>query len=188
MSKKTLNLTFTRRKSKAVAKSISTPSSTEDRERIENKFIDILDVNLGSECERELYFQLRQDLRQDFPDKTFRREYLATAFNLLQNLDPEGIVGNTYLRPKVISGEITPQQLVALSDQDLYPPKWQKVKDQRLQEIKDENDMKLTTTDLYKCGKCGKRETTFYQLQTRSMDEPTTSFINCVNCGNRWKD
>lgn len=186
MSKKTLNLTFTR--SAPSSKSSKTPNSTEDRQRIEQKFVNLLDSDVGSQCEEALYSKLCHQLGRDFPDKTFRREYLATAFNILQNLDPEGIVGNTYLLPKVQSGDISPQQLVTLSDQELYPPKWQKVKDQRLKEIKDQNDMKLTTTDLYKCGKCGKRETTFYQLQTRSMDEPTTSFINCVNCGNRWKD
>jgi transcription elongation factor S-II len=28
---------------------------------------------------------------------------------------------------------------------------------------------------------------TYYQLQTRSADEPMTTFVTCVNCDNRWK-
>lgn len=31
------------------------------------------------------------------------------------------------------------------------------------------------------------RKTTYYQMQTRSADEPMTTFVTCVNCGNRWK-
>jgi transcription elongation factor S-II len=40
---------------------------------------------------------------------------------------------------------------------------------------------------LFKCGKCKSTKTTYYQMQTRSADEPMTSFITCVNCGNKWK-
>ena len=41
---------------------------------------------------------------------------------------------------------------------------------------------------IYKCGKCKKNECTFYQLQTRGADEATTTFVQCVNCGHKWKD
>ena len=46
---------------------------------------------------------------------------------------------------------------------------------------------KAMATDMFKCGRCHKREATFYELQTRSADEPMTKFITCVNCGNHWK-
>jgi transcription elongation factor S-II len=45
----------------------------------------------------------------------------------------------------------------------------------------------LQTTDMFRCGKCGQRKCCYYQLQTRSADEPMTTFITCVPCGNRWK-
>lgn len=44
-----------------------------------------------------------------------------------------------------------------------------------------------TETALFKCAKCGKRKTTYTQLQTRSADEPMTTFVLCLECGNRWK-
>ena len=43
------------------------------------------------------------------------------------------------------------------------------------------------TTDQFQCGKCRQRKTQYYQMQTRSADEPMTTFVTCVNCGNRWK-
>jgi transcription elongation factor S-II len=42
-------------------------------------------------------------------------------------------------------------------------------------------------TDMFKCGKCQQRRCTYYQMQTRSADEPMTTFVTCVNCNNRWK-
>ena len=42
-------------------------------------------------------------------------------------------------------------------------------------------------TGQFKCGKCKSTKTTYYQMQTRSADEPMTTFVSCINCGNRWK-
>ena len=42
-------------------------------------------------------------------------------------------------------------------------------------------------TDQFKCSRCHQRRCKYYQLQTRSADEPMTTFVTCVNCGNRWR-
>ena len=43
-----------------------------------------------------------------------------------------------------------------------------------------------TKTDLLKCGKCLKSNCTYNQLQTRSADEPMTTFVMCNECGHRY--
>ena len=40
---------------------------------------------------------------------------------------------------------------------------------------------------LFRCGRCKSYKTTYYQMQTRSADEPMTVFITCHACDNRWK-
>ena len=45
---------------------------------------------------------------------------------------------------------------------------------------------KAVTTEL-PCGKCKARATSYTQAQTRSADEPMTTFCECLKCGNRWK-
>lgn len=37
------------------------------------------------------------------------------------------------------------------------------------------------------CGKCGSWRTDYYQLQTRSADEPMTTFVTCFHCNHRWR-
>ena len=44
-----------------------------------------------------------------------------------------------------------------------------------------------TKTDLFKCGKCKSNDCSYFQLQTRSADEPMTTYVWCGSCGNRWK-
>lgn len=37
------------------------------------------------------------------------------------------------------------------------------------------------------CGKCKQSRVAYSQAQTRSADEPMTTFCECTMCGNRWK-
>jgi DNA-directed RNA polymerase subunit M/transcription elongation factor TFIIS len=39
----------------------------------------------------------------------------------------------------------------------------------------------------FKCGKCKSVKTTYYQMQTRSADEPMTTYVTCMSCGSKWK-
>jgi hypothetical protein len=42
-------------------------------------------------------------------------------------------------------------------------------------------------SDALRCGKCGQKKVSYTQAQTRSADEPMTTFCECTVCGNRWK-
>ena len=55
---------------------------------------------------------------------------------------------------------------------------------------KDDAKSKLTieaSTDKFTCSKCKSKKCTYYELQTRSADEPVTIFITCLVCDKRWK-
>ena len=70
----------------------------------------------------------------------------------------------------------------------LYPEKWKALIDAKIE--RDNNAIKIDesgATDEYQCWKCKNRKCTFYQLQTRSADEPMTTFVSCLSCANRWR-
>ena len=48
-------------------------------------------------------------------------------------------------------------------------------------------DVQQKINSEFKCRRCKSNNCSYYQLQTRSADEPMTTFVSCQECGNRWK-
>jgi transcription elongation factor S-II len=98
------------------------------------------------------------------------------------------VKGSPEFRARLISQEIKAHEVGGLTHQDMAPAKWQKLIDEK--KIRDENKYapKLeASTDNFTCRKCKSKKCSYYQLQTRSADEPMTTFVTCLDCGSRWK-
>ncbi|GAA5884584.1 hypothetical protein JCM16303_000040 [Sporobolomyces ruberrimus] len=98
--------------------------------------------------------------------------------------------GNPALREGVVSGEISIKELYLMDPKDMASEE-QKALNRKLVA---ENLFKAqgaapqqAETDAFQCGKCKERRCMYYQMQTRSADEPMTTFVTCLNCNNRWK-
>jgi DNA-directed RNA polymerase subunit M/transcription elongation factor TFIIS len=44
------------------------------------------------------------------------------------------------------------------------------------------------TTDTFACPKCLSHNCYHFEMQTRSADEPMTTFLTCLDCDTRWKE
>jgi DNA-directed RNA polymerase subunit M/transcription elongation factor TFIIS len=114
--------------------------------------------------------------------------YTQKMKSIVSNIHPNSPVNNTRLINRVLEGEFDLYTLAYMSAYEMYPENWFKLKDkllQREQKILEGN--KSMATDQFKCRRCSKRECTYYELQTRSADEPMTIFITCLNCGKEWR-
>lgn len=89
---------------------------------------------------------------------------------------------------KLRENVIKPHEIPFLTHVELLPEKWeQQTKDKKLR-LENKFFPKIeASTDNFTCGKCKSKACTYYQLQTRSADEPMTTFVTCTCCGNRWK-
>jgi len=113
----------------------------------------------------------------------YKNQVRSRVFNLRDKKNPS-------LRENVLCGVIAPEKLAVMTSEEMASDE---VKKQREAFVKEGIDaaqlaqVEGTKTDLLKCGKCGKKNCTYNQIQTRSADEPMTTFVLCNECGNRWK-
>jgi len=118
----------------------------------------------------------------------YREVYQQIMRFIISNLHPQSPVNNTRLMTRILESELKLTDIPFMSSYDVFPEKWFALKDkliQREQKILEGN--KSRATDQFKCRRCNKRECTYYELQTRSSDEPMTIFITCLNCGKEWR-
>ena len=98
------------------------------------------------------------------------------------------ITNTTCLVDQVNSGQIKSHEIAFMTHQEMFPENWKELVDAKIKRDKNLTEIDMSAaTDEFKCYKCQKRVCSYYQLQTRSADEPMTTFITCLNCGNRWK-
>jgi DNA-directed RNA polymerase subunit M/transcription elongation factor TFIIS len=50
-----------------------------------------------------------------------------------------------------------------------------------------EQEIKLKYSTMHKCDTCGAKKTKEREIQTRSLDEGKTLFIECMQCGSTWR-
>ena len=89
---------------------------------------------------------------------------------------------------KVNNKTIKAHEIAYMTHQELKPEKWAKlIEDKKMKDEHRYTPKIEASTDNFTCYKCKSKKCTFYQLQTRSADEPMTTFVTCLDCSNRWK-
>jgi DNA-directed RNA polymerase subunit M/transcription elongation factor TFIIS len=95
-------------------------------------------------------------------------------------------------RPELLdqlrNGEITPQTLVFMTHQEMNPTHWKSMIERKIKRDANRFNVNMkASTDTFTCRKCKSKKCTYYELQTRSADEPATIFITCLNCSHNFK-
>jgi DNA-directed RNA polymerase subunit M/transcription elongation factor TFIIS len=86
------------------------------------------------------------------------------------------------------SKELLPQTFASMTHQEMNPNHWKLLIEQKIKRdaTKFVTNIKAST-DMFTCKKCKSKRCTYYELQTRSADEPATIFVTCLDCGKNWK-
>jgi len=140
-----------------------------------------LETALLQRCIREC---LKQGIDTTWTNTGFWNHYRGRCIQFYENMRANGGAWITRLN----AGEISPESFAELSAVDLCPERWKK----RI-EIQIEKDKHLYTNSgtasiYFYCSGCKKKsKCDYYQMQTRSADEPMTTFVTCLECDKKWK-
>lgn len=161
----------------------------ERRDKMISKFIAVLKPKPDKTeylCFCNVAAQIEQSLVDEYGQMS--QGYIAKMrdlhFNLKKNKD---------LCDDLLFGLVTSKKLVKMTSDEMAAQslKMQRDKDRKWKLEDARNDHGLSTdqtmTDEFKCGRCKQRKTKYSQAQTRGADEPMTTFVSCLVCGNRWR-
>jgi transcription elongation factor S-II len=145
------------------------------------------DDKIASNLEKGIYnytleLSSQKNLVKKWTNQSFVNIYIQKLKTILYNLK------NKELFDKIKNKEFKAHELAFMTHQTMRPDLWNDLIE--IKKIKDENKFSPkieASTDDFKCSKCKSKKCTFYQLQTRSADEPMTTFVTCIECGNRWR-
>lgn len=139
-------------------------------------------ASIGKELEQCVYeYSVHNCKRLKKPciwsHRDFKWVYKHTFMKLMFN-----IKRSPTLKDDILSGSRNIQTILYTHPKELCPhlDRWKRksVDDYTIEEVEN---------SIIKCGKCKMNKVHYYQLQTRSADEPMTTFCTCTHCGKRWK-
>ena len=114
-------------------------------------------------------------------NKQFVQIYVDHLRSIMTNLKGD-------ILQQINDGTIKPHVVAFMTHQELAHEKWSRLIDAKIKRDKNKFEINMSAaTDTFTCRKYKKNQCTYYQLQCRSSDEPMTTFVQCIPCGNRWK-
>lgn len=169
------------------------PSNTTDSVRLKSRELLANALRQGKSSEdleglaspEELAEELEEAIFNEFrnTDSKYKNRIRSRIANLK---DPK----NPGLKNNFLNGAIPPAKLAVMTAEEMASDEMKSLRNRFVKESIDDAQLATvqgTKTDLLKCGKCKQRDCSYNQVQTRSADEPMTTFVLCNNCGNRWK-
>lgn len=130
----------------------------------------------------------RRHVARAWTHPPFVQLYEMSARRISANFHPESYVKNTELYSRFKNGYITFDEISGMNNYELFEGRWaENFQQQQIREKRQLEGNKSMATDRFLCSRCHKRECTYYEMQTRSADEPMTIFITCLNCGKHWR-
>ena len=120
----------------------------------------------------------------DYCENCFEQVYNEKFKSVMINMR-----NNDNMRDKFNKKDILGREFANFQPYDWNPESWKETLFERQRRRTAAGVVQQNTTDLFQCGKCKQRNTSYYELQIRSADESATIFITCLNpkCKNQWR-
>ena len=132
----------------------------------------LLDKKKATNLEKGIYnytikYSIEKNILKQWQNKNFVLIYLQKLKSITFNLKNQEILND------IKNKKYRVHELAFMTHYELRPDIWNNLIE--LKKIKDENKFATkieASTDNFKCNKCKSKKCSYYQLQTRSADEP----------------
>jgi len=143
--------------------------------------------SLTANIEKSIYNYSIKEAKQrkitaNWSNKYFNQIYKNRARSIWNNLKT-----NAIFLDQLKKKEITMKHLEQITHQEINPAVWEKLLEEKKKRDINKYENREKIDSEFKCRKCKSNNCSHYQMQTRSADEPMTTFVNCMDCGNRWR-
>lgn len=175
-----------RKPKQAIIHDVNTPCPM--RDLVKKQYVDIgmtpeiadaLEAALLVRCIRDC---AKQDIEVTWANIAFWNHYRARCIQFYENSKNYGWV------PKLLSGDVLPAAFAEMSIVDLNPKRWKAQIEAQIEKDKHLYSSTGSASIFFYCSGCKKKsKCDYYQMQTRSADEPMTTFVTCLECDRRWK-
>ena len=156
-------------------------------------FKELQDEKKSRQIEKDIYnsvidYSKVNNIKRSWNCITFKSIYLSRIRSIYSNIKNDSYIQNSDFKKRILNDEIDTKNISSLSHVDIFPEKWKILIEDKMKKEKLRYELKPEAmTDMFKCNRCGSRSCTYYEMQTRSADEPMTQFITCLDCNNHWK-
>lgn len=154
-----------------------------------DKYSKILDKDIATNIELGIYnlvikYCTDKKINLAWKEPKFRKKYVTIGHKILANItytpNSEDVIYK--LKNKLYN----PLELASFTHKELYPELWAKLDIEIMKKYLSKTP-EQEHDGFFTCKKCKSKKTTYTQAQTRSADEPMTTFVTCLICDIHWK-
>ena len=139
-----------------------------------------IDKKIAKQIEESIF-----NFTKDYVDSNDTPPYLYQSIYDTKSSDIINEIINkdsNYLINAIKNNTIKISEIAFMKTEDLNPEKYETIiKKKEMEEYKKNNKV---GSDAFTCSKCKKSKCSVSQKQTRAGDEPPTTYITCLECGN----
>ena len=156
-----------------------------------NKEID--SINISRKIEKSVYnytinTSKKKRIKKKWDNPIFKNLYLSKIRSIYSNIKSDSYIKNKDFKIKILSNEIDVENIANISMYDIFPDIWKDLINEKIKREKLKYELKPEAmTNAFKCRKCNSRSCAYYEVQTRSADEPMTVFVTCQVCSHTFK-
>jgi DNA-directed RNA polymerase subunit M/transcription elongation factor TFIIS len=134
-------------------------------------------------------YALSNKIQLSWKCQLFIDTYINIARSIYSNLKTNSYIGNKDLLKRMTEyKEFNPHMLPYMQCHNIFPERWKSIIDKNNLRIKEAYEFNIVAmSDMITCMRCKSKKVSYYELQTRSGDEASTLFMECLICGKKWK-